>query len=114
MKRILGRRLWSTVLTFFAQALLLSAGYGADKTVIREPVLFPAEHRVRSVLDCMQTGIKLFGDGDMRRAAIEFEKVLLLDPGNKAAEEYLQQCQEVLSTARGVRPRGNIFSEVDR
>lgn len=54
------------------------------------------ETRLRSILDCMSLGRSLFWKGDHVRAAMQFEKVLELDPSNSAAAELLQRCKEKL------------------
>jgi hypothetical protein len=55
------------------------------------------EMKLRNVLDCMSVGRDLFGRGEFRRAAMEFEKVLELDPTNPVASEYLEKCEKRLT-----------------
>lgn len=60
------------------------------------PELSRAELKVRTVLDMAALGRDLFKKKEYRRAAIEFEKVLQLDPSNSAAAEYLKLCEKRL------------------
>jgi hypothetical protein len=56
-----------------------------------------AEERVRNVIACMETGMAKYDAGEYLKAAIEFEKVLLLDPYNTAAGDYINSCEEKLN-----------------
>jgi Tfp pilus assembly protein PilF len=60
------------------------------------PGLSPAENRARTVLDVAALGRDLLQKKEYRRAAIEFEKVLQIDPSNSAAAECLKLCEERL------------------
>jgi Tfp pilus assembly protein PilF len=60
------------------------------------PELSRAESKARTVLDMVALGRDLFKKKECRRAAIEFEKVLQLDPSNSAAAEYLRLCEKRL------------------
>ncbi len=55
-----------------------------------------AEIKLRNVLDCMTAGRNLYREGKYRRAAMEFEKVLKLDPTSSAAADYLDRCEKGL------------------
>jgi len=54
------------------------------------------ESKARAVLDMMALGRELFQKRQYRRAAIEFEKVLQIDPSNSAAARYLRLCEKKL------------------
>lgn len=99
-------RLYCSVLCGFAQALYCAAAQSAEKGAVREPALTAAEQKVRNVLDCMQIGVRLFREHDFRRAAIEFEKVLHLDPSNRSAARHLEKCRESLSPTVRVGSHG--------
>jgi len=60
------------------------------------PGLSLAESKARTVLDVAALGRDLFQKKEYRRAAIEFEKVLQIDPSNSAAAEYLKLCEKWL------------------
>lgn len=55
-----------------------------------------AENKARTALDVMALGRDLFRKGQYRRAAIEFEKALQIDPPNLAAAGYLKLCEKKL------------------
>lgn len=54
------------------------------------------ESKARTALDMMALGRDLFRKGQYQHAAIEFEKVLQLDPPNSAATRYLKLCEKKL------------------
>jgi Tfp pilus assembly protein PilF len=60
------------------------------------PGLSLAESKARAALDVAALGRDLFQKKEYRRAAIEFEKVLQIDPSNSAAAEYLKLCEKWL------------------
>jgi Flp pilus assembly protein TadD len=55
-----------------------------------------SEGRARTVLDVMALGRDLLRKGQYGDAAIEFEKVLQIDPPNSAAARYLRLCEKKL------------------
>lgn len=67
-----------------------------EEGVLRPPGLSLAESKARTVLDLAALGRDLFQKMEYRRAAIEFEKVLQIDPSNSAAAEYLKLCEKWL------------------
>lgn len=70
-----------------------ACGYSADRPV---PSL-EAEQLARAAIDLMRHGVRLLGQHDARGAAMEFEKVICLDPANTAASELLAGCATALS-----------------
>lgn len=76
-------------------ALLLCAprGYSEDRP---EPSI-GAERLARTAIDLMGHGRRLLAQGDPRRAAMEFEKVIQLDPSNTAAADLLVECLAAVS-----------------
>lgn len=58
-----------------------------------------AERVARTVIDLMRRGGFLLRSGAPRRAAMEFEKALRLDPSNSAAAESLDRCAAAVSCA---------------
>jgi hypothetical protein len=44
----------------------------------------------------MAEGQRWFQRENYRRAAMQFEKVLALDPLNQAADDYLKRCEKLL------------------
>ena len=76
-----------------AAVLLLFSAAPVPAGEQREPA---AETRLRNVLECMRRGRRLEGAGDYLHAAIEFEKVLVLDPANTAAAERLRRCEKMM------------------
>lgn len=54
------------------------------------------EYRTRAVLDLMSQGRELLLKGNCRQAAMEFEKVLSLDPSNSAAAHYVGRCEQCM------------------
>jgi Tfp pilus assembly protein PilF len=75
----------------------------AHAQALNRPPAVEAERRARTVLDLMRLGRRLLSQGDPRGAAMEFEKVIQLDPSNSAAAECLARCMSAVSC--GV-PRG--------
>ncbi len=62
-----------------AALLAASGGYARERSAI------DAEHALRAAIDLTGRGMRLLERGDARSAAMEFEKILLLDPANSAA-----------------------------
>ena len=56
-----------------------------------------AERLARTAIDLMGHGKRLLAQGDPRRAAMEFEKVIQLDPSNTAAADLLTECLTTIS-----------------
>lgn len=89
----------TTKLRIGACALLAAAllcapcGYSQDRP---EPAV-GAERRARTTIDLMGHGKRLLAQGDLRRAAMEFEKVIQLDPSNTAAADLLAECMAAVS-----------------
>ncbi|MCX6357628.1 MAG: hypothetical protein NT045_07135 [Candidatus Aureabacteria bacterium] len=80
VKRVAGQLL---CLLMISAVPLCSSGIPSSPSV---------EERTRTVLELMAVGRGLLGRGEYRGAAIEFEKVLQLDPANSSAADYLKQC----------------------
>jgi|LAHU01.1.fsa_nt_gb Tfp pilus assembly protein PilF len=74
-----------------AALLAASSGYAGERPAI------DVEHVARAAIDLTGRGVRLLERGDARGAAMEFEKVLLLDPANTAAAECLAGCAEAVS-----------------
>jgi Flp pilus assembly protein TadD len=85
-------------LSFFLIALMAPS---IPRQAVAEEAAFPTrssfvESKARTALDVMALGRDLFRKGQYRRAAIEFEKVLQIDPPNSAAARYLELCEKKL------------------
>jgi len=74
-----------------AALLAASGGYARERSAI------DAEHALRAAIDLTGRGMRLLERGDARSAAMEFEKILLLDPANSAAAALLAGCAEAVS-----------------
>jgi len=87
-------------LSYFLIALscvvLIGTRQAAAEETRRPPGLSLAESKARTVLDMVALGRDLLQKKEYRRAAIEFEKVVHIDPSNSAAAEYLKLCEKKL------------------